>query len=68
MWKSAFYIWAPASLLRDPADFCFTHQAAEPITATFLLNVDITSGTLHGFSVLQHFLKRVKWYHIQYNQ
>ena len=66
--ESAFYIWAPASLLRDPADLRFTHQAGEPITATFLLNVDVTSGTLHGFSALQHFLETEKRYHIQYTQ
>lgn len=57
MRKSALYIWAPARLLGDPADLRFTHQAAQPITATLLLNGDVTTGTFHGLPVRQHGLE-----------
>lgn len=49
-------IWAPASLFGDPTDFCLAHQTADPITAVFFLDDDVTPRTLHGLPVLQQAL------------
>lgn len=52
-------IWSPASLFGDPADFCLAHQTADPITAVFLLNDDVTPWTFHGLPVLQQALEHL---------
>lgn len=48
----AISIWSPASLFGDPADFCLAHQTADPVTAIFLLDDDVTPWTFHGLPIL----------------
>lgn len=52
-------IRSPASLFGDPADFCLAHQTANPITAVFFLDDDVTPWTFHGLPILQQALKHL---------
>lgn len=50
------HFWSPASLFCNPADFCFAHQTADPITSVFFLDDDVTQWAFHGLPILKQVL------------